>query len=118
MRQLLIGISLIALTGPVAAQWLKYPTPGIPRTADGKPNLTAPAPRTVDGKPDFTGLWSGPGPVLRTFRPDPRDVQPWAREVARQRADEFFKTRPAYQCLPGGPEAFYGMKRMLQTPNV
>ena len=25
-------------------QWLKYPTPGIPRTADGKPNLNAPIP--------------------------------------------------------------------------
>jgi hypothetical protein len=34
------------------------PTPGIPRQADGKPELTAPAPRTPDGKPDLSGLWS------------------------------------------------------------
>jgi hypothetical protein len=27
------------------AQWLNYPAAGIPRTKDGKPNLTAPAPR-------------------------------------------------------------------------
>lgn len=39
------------------AQWVNYRAPGIPRTADGKPNLTAPAPRTPDGKPDFSGLW-------------------------------------------------------------
>jgi hypothetical protein len=39
------------------AQWLDYPTLGVPRTADGKPNLAAPAPRTRDGKPDFTGMW-------------------------------------------------------------
>jgi hypothetical protein len=39
------------------AQWVTYPTPGIPRTADGKPNLSAPAPRMPDGKPDFSGLW-------------------------------------------------------------
>src|ERR1700687_4041360 len=39
------------------AQWLDFPTPGTPRTADGKPNLSAPAPRTADGKPDLSGVW-------------------------------------------------------------
>jgi len=39
------------------AQWLNYPTPGTPRTPDGKPNLSAPAPRTADGKPDLSGVW-------------------------------------------------------------
>ena len=33
---------------PAVAQWLNYPTPGIPRTADGKPDLSAQAPRTAD----------------------------------------------------------------------
>ncbi len=41
----------------VHAQWLNYPTPGTPRTPDGKPNLSAPAPRTADGKPDLSGVW-------------------------------------------------------------
>ena len=39
------------------AQWLNYPSPGTPRTQDGKPNLTAPAPRTAEGKPDLSGVW-------------------------------------------------------------
>lgn len=39
------------------AQWLNFPTPGTPRTRDGKPNLTAPAPRALDGKPDLSGVW-------------------------------------------------------------
>src|SRR6185436_19657688 len=39
------------------AQWLNFPTPGTPRTRDGKPNLAAPAPRASDGKPDLSGVW-------------------------------------------------------------
>src|SRR5712691_7091021 len=45
----------------VSAQWIHYPTPGIPRTPDGKPNLSAPAPKTADGKPDLSGVWTGQG---------------------------------------------------------
>jgi len=49
---------LLALFSNCAnAQWLNFPTPGVPRTRDGKPNLTTPAPRTADGKPDLTGVW-------------------------------------------------------------
>ena len=49
-------LSLLFLPSPGTAQWLTQPTVGIPRTADGKPNLLAPAPRTPDGKPDLSGL--------------------------------------------------------------
>src|SRR5258708_11713838 len=55
-----VGIVVCALSSPLSAQWLDYPTPGIPRLADGKPNLTAPAPRTSDGKPDLSGIWGLP----------------------------------------------------------
>ena len=50
---------LILAAAPLGlfGQWLDYPTSGVPRTADGKPNLTAPAPRTAGGKPDFSGMW-------------------------------------------------------------
>src|SRR5512140_2718045 len=57
MRRSLIALALVIVGVPVGAQWLKYPTDGIPRTRDGKPNLSAPAPRLPDGKPDLSGIW-------------------------------------------------------------
>ena len=53
------AVPLVVCAAPAAlfAQWLDYPTAGVPRTPDGKPNMTAPAPRTADGKPDFSGMY-------------------------------------------------------------
>jgi hypothetical protein len=39
--------AMLLLSVPLAAQWLTYKTPGIPRTPDGKPDLSAAAPRTT-----------------------------------------------------------------------
>jgi hypothetical protein len=50
-------IMMAALPAALFAQWPSYPTPGVPRTPDGKPNLSAPAPKTADGKPDLSGIW-------------------------------------------------------------
>ena len=52
-----------AVPAALFAQWPSYPTPGVPRTPDGKPNLSAPAPRTPDGKPDLTGIWQNARPL-------------------------------------------------------
>ena len=54
-QRLLVLFALLSVSAQ--AQWLNYQTPGIPRTRDGKPNLTAPAPRMADGKPDLSGVW-------------------------------------------------------------
>jgi hypothetical protein len=50
-------VLLVFASTTAHAQWLNYPTPGTPRTRDGKPDLTAPAPRAADGKPDLSGVW-------------------------------------------------------------
>jgi hypothetical protein len=112
---LTLGLSALPMTG----QWLNYPTPGIPRTADGKPNLSAPAPKTADGRPDLTGLWTGFVGVT-DLKLD--DAQPWARALVQQRTDNFNKDNPYYQCLPegSGPTAvnFAVNRRIVQTPAI
>jgi hypothetical protein len=114
--RLLLG-ALILMMGAISAeaQWLDRPTPGIPRTPDGKPDLTAPAPRGPDGKPDLTGIWNGPPLVART---DPANAQAWVNDIVRQREQDYFRGRPYFHCQPSGPEAgrFAAWKRILQTP--
>ena len=57
MRGRWIVLWLVVLSVSAQAQWLNFQTPGVPRTKDGKPNLSAPAPRTAEGKPDLSGVW-------------------------------------------------------------
>jgi hypothetical protein len=126
MTIFMVAVILTALVTPLEAQWIDYRTPGIPRTADGKPNLTAPAPRTADGKPDLTGLWewlspdTASGNVLLRKPGDlqPADIQPWVQALLQQRAENFGIDNPRYQCLPDGPNysTEQGFKRILQTP--
>jgi len=115
MKLVLAAFALVAGATPAMAQWLDRPWAGIPRTADGKPNVAAPAPRTPDGKPDLTGIWNGPNPEARL---DPANEKPWIRDLVRQRQQEYHRGRPSFQCRPSGPEAdeFGGWKRILQTP--
>jgi hypothetical protein len=126
MKIFTAAIILFVFVMPLSAQWLQRPTPGIPRTVDGKPNLTAPAPRSPDGKPDLTGLWqmlapdNAIGNVLLRKPGDlqPGDIQPWVQALLRQRAENFGIENPRFQCLPDGPNysVGQGFKRILQTP--
>ena len=80
--------ALAFLAMPMAAQWLNYPTQGIPRTKDGKPNLSAPAPKTPDGHPDFSGIWEVPThKYLENLASDGPQVAmlPWAEKLYRER---------------------------------
>jgi hypothetical protein len=107
------------------AQWIKLATPGLPRLADGKPNLDAPAPRTADGKPDLSGLWKNDGGdrYYNNITADLKtsDVAPWAHELFIKRSLEFGKDSMETQCLPLGPAYMtnrYREYRTVQTPSL
>jgi len=121
-----IVLGLAAAPGaPASAQWLKQPTSGIPRTADGKPNLAAPAPRMSDGKPDLSGLWQlgleiGYAANI-TADLAPADIQPWASALSRKRLEDFGKDDPEVTgCLPGGPRHITrsGLSKIIHTPTL
>ena len=111
-----------ALPASAGAQWLHHPTPGVPRTADGKPNLTAAAPRTPDGRPDLSGLWQRTSDRYYNniaADVDSKDIQPWAEALTQQRMREFGKDSMETLCLPLGVAATtspFRESRFVQTP--
>ena len=123
LRSLLfLGLVSTLATG-AGAQWVKLPTPGIPRLPDGKPNLDAPAPRTSDGKPDFSGLWENQGGdyYYNNIAADlqPGDVAPWADALFQKRRLEFGKDSMETKCQPFGPVYLttpFREQRIVQTP--
>ena len=109
--------SVFLLTSASAGQWLAQPTPGIPRTADGKPNLAAPPPRSQDGKPDLSGLWHAGPKYESDFKMS--DAQAWAQALVRQRMENPASDSWSTLCLPPGPMiAFTGPFRIVQTPHL
>jgi hypothetical protein len=87
------------------AQWLNYPTAGIPRGANGKADLSAPAPKKANGQPDLSGIWQVPGlkyliNIAADLKPGEVPFQPWAQTEYRQRMDALGKDDPNNFCLP------------------
>ena len=107
-RVLAAAVVSSALMGaaPLSAQWLDHPTAGIPRTPDGKPNLSAPVPRTHDGKPELAGLWRPSpgmvGDIARNLKPGEVPYQPWAEELFKYRRSTSSKDDPTANCIVGG----------------
>jgi hypothetical protein len=120
------------------AQWLDYPTSAVPRTPDGKPNLSAPAPHTSDGKPDLSGMWGWLtiGPPCGAHCTDLQlsweflniarslkgglPYQPWAAELVKKRRADNAKDDPNVRCMPRGAlriwtDDYY--KRIYQVPD-
>ena len=126
----LLSVMLMIRSLPAAAQWLNVPAKGIPRTKDGKPDLSAPAPRRPDGKPDLVGIWNGDTPNLRNlkylsnlaadFKPGEFPIQPWAEAVTKARTPGGSDWPPS-RCLPPGvPVLNTGNRslKIIQEPDL
>jgi hypothetical protein len=111
-----LGMAGIVAVGlPLSAQWLHYPDPAIPRTAEGKPNLSAPAPKAPSGQPDLSGIWAiseeqnAFGAYTSHFmdlavdlKPEEAPFQPWAKALSEQRRANEHKDDPLALCMPPG----------------
>src|SRR5258708_26204577 len=104
MHRLLLLLS--AASASACCQWLSHPAAGLPRTPDGKPNLSAPTPEPPDGLPDLSGVWRLDfGANLFDVAKDlkPGDIRTWAELLYQQRLVTRGKDRWTMMCLPGGP---------------
>jgi len=122
-KWLVAAICALALTPTLGAQWPRFPAGKLPRTPDGKVDMTAPAPRTADGKPDLSGVWNYAGVLgLRGGPPPPPPgtppqatfwnieagikeglpFTPYGAELRRQRMASNSKDNPDAACLPIG----------------
>ena len=132
--------ALVSIAAPalLSAQWIHYPTSGVPKLPDGSPNLKAPAPRTADGKPDLSGIWQTetapcpPGgcpdmPSSREFVNIGASLagglpyRPWAVELVKKRMADYGKDDPVTHCQPAGALrllTFPPFRRFVQTPGL
>jgi hypothetical protein len=124
IRRLSVAALWCVLSVSAAAQWIGYPTPGIPRTRDGKPDLAAPAPKTPDGKPDLSGIWLTPSSRwLQNLAADGVEVPftPASRAIWEERRANNGKGRPSERCISHGVTDFDALgtpTKIIQTPAV
>jgi hypothetical protein len=103
-----VAALIVTLAGTATAQWDPYPWKHVPRTADGKVDLNAPAQRTAYGKPDLSGFWMPADPVKHLLdlaadmKPEDIPLRPSARDLYNQRIANNGKDHPGVSCLPSG----------------
>jgi hypothetical protein len=128
MSPLRLFVLLAILSAGAPAQWLNYRTSGVPRTPDGKPDLSAPAPRTPDGKPDLSGLWQpasgGPDPQFMDISKEVQGglpFQKWAADLVKVRRAVNNKDDPDSRCQPLGTVKMHlhpYPRKILQFPGL
>jgi hypothetical protein len=126
---------LVMASAHLSAQWVHFPTPGAPRNAEGKVDMSAPAPKMADGKPDFSGTWTSDevDPRRPGVPPNPYDAttsrrminlgielkgglpyQPWLAPIVKQRTANQAKDDPHVKCFPDNFLRAYGEPHLLK----
>jgi len=112
-----MGITLAGIYTCAYAQ-CNYPDSRIPRTKDGKPNLTAPAPR-LNGKPDISGVWqaerSPASEYDRVMGKGWTDLQPDTHDITTNFLNVFWGMKPEEE--PLRPEAVAIVNHRRQNPH-
>ena len=134
------------LSTPLQAQWLHYPTEGVPRKADGKPDYTAAPPRLPDGKPDLSGIWHATQPdrcvngrgdsvpcgieiggsplggnLGRNLPGGSLPYQAWAAKLFQERHAALSIDDPHVRCLPDNPPRHWTLPhltKIVHTPKL
>lgn len=121
-----IAVFVVIGTASPLAQWLRHPQPGVPRTADGRADLNAPAPRGASGRPVLAGLWR-PAPTIifdmaRGLPPGATiPYQPWAEALLKRRVADDARDDPSAKCIVGGVPRNNFVPyplRILETPGI
>lgn len=111
-----VAALVTAAAATPGAQWHGYPTPGVPRLADGTPNLGAPAPRTPDGKVDLSGIWMAARAVFdlaqAVRKGETIPFTPEGRALFEERRRTNSRDDPSARCLPTG----LPVRALLRTP--
>ncbi len=108
VRTLKTAAIMLTITMVASAQWDPYPWKHMPRTADGKVDLNAPAQRTSYGKIDLSGFWMPENPtkhllnLAADMKPEEVPLKPWALDLYNQRIANNGKDHPGVSCLPSG----------------
>src|SRR5580765_3210552 len=137
---------LAGAPAPGFGQWLRYPSEGIPRKPDGKPDFAAPAPRLADGHPDLSGIWHAAQPrqcvnsagdsvpcgfeiggsplggnLGRNLPGGALPYQPWADKLMKERHAVLSVDDPHVRCLPDNPPRAWTLPHLtkaLHTPKL
>ena len=141
-----VFVAVIGMSAVASAQWVHYPTDGIPRKPDGKPDLTAPAPRLPDGHPDLSGVWHARQPrqcenaagqsipcgseiggsplggnLGRNLPGGTLPYQPWAAKLSQERHAVLSVDDPHVRCLPDNPPRSWTLPHLtkaVHTPKL
>jgi hypothetical protein len=112
------ALLLLCASTTLQAQWFDWSSPSIPRTAEGRPDTSAPVPMAADGHPDLSGVWVPDDARGSLF--DSSKIQGWALDAMIEAENTFYTNDPRFHCLPAGPSNYPagasvgGQRRMVQ----